>query len=176
MPSLFERRPINSFFYARRFSLPICHDRESVRLIFASVNCDCDLPGLRSAVGERKQWSADEETAGTKSERNAAAEPQTEARRCCGQSIAARDERAVLRRGTGVVERVTGRRAARGAQQSARWSRRKGSLCDAPVFNVCSENASSQTKVLTPASPFMNMIYAITETSWITEQRHSKRN
>jgi hypothetical protein len=33
------------------------------------------------------------ETAGT--ERNAAAEPQTEARRCCGKSIAARDERAV---------------------------------------------------------------------------------
>ena len=33
------------------------------------------------------------ETAGT--ERNAAAEPQTEARRTCGKSIAARDERAV---------------------------------------------------------------------------------
>jgi hypothetical protein len=33
---------------------------------------------LRSAVGERKQWSGDGETAGTKSERNAAAEPQTE--------------------------------------------------------------------------------------------------
>jgi hypothetical protein len=32
------------------------------------------------------------ETAGT--ERNAAAEPQTEARRTCGKSIAARDERA----------------------------------------------------------------------------------
>jgi hypothetical protein len=37
-------------------------------------------------------------------------------------------------------------------------------------------NISKQTKVLTPASPFMNMIYAITGTSWITEQRHSKRN
>jgi hypothetical protein len=36
---------------------------------------------LRSAVGERKQWSIDGETAGTESERNAAAEPQTEARR-----------------------------------------------------------------------------------------------
>jgi len=33
----------------------------------------------------------------------AAAEPQTEARRTCGQSIAARDERADLRSGTGVV-------------------------------------------------------------------------
>ena len=39
-------------------------------------------------------------------------------------TIAARDERAVLRSGTGVVERDTGRRAARGAQQTARWSRR----------------------------------------------------
>jgi hypothetical protein len=34
---------------------------------------------LRSAVGERKQWSAGGETAGTEPERNAAAEPQTEA-------------------------------------------------------------------------------------------------
>ena len=36
---------------------------------------------LRSAVGEQKKWSADVVTAGTKPERNAAAEPQTEARR-----------------------------------------------------------------------------------------------
>jgi hypothetical protein len=36
---------------------------------------------LRSAVGERKQWSAGGETAGTEPERNAAAEPQTEAAR-----------------------------------------------------------------------------------------------
>ena len=50
---------------------------------------------LRSAVGEREQWSGDGETAGTESERNAAAEPQTEARRCCAaNTIAARDERA----------------------------------------------------------------------------------
>jgi hypothetical protein len=33
------------------------------------------------------------ETAGTESERNAAAEPQTEGRRTCGKSNAARDER-----------------------------------------------------------------------------------
>jgi len=39
-------------------------------------------------------------------------------------TIAARDERAVLRSGTGVVERDKGRRAARGTQQTARWSRR----------------------------------------------------
>jgi hypothetical protein len=52
------------------------------------------LNRLRTAVGERKQWSADGETAGTESERNAAAEPQTEARRSCGKSNAARDERA----------------------------------------------------------------------------------
>ena len=36
------------------------------------------LRGLRSAVGEREQRSGDGETAGTQSERNAAAEPQTE--------------------------------------------------------------------------------------------------
>src|SRR5665213_2418479 len=63
---------------------------------------------LRSAVGERKQWSADGETAGTESERNAAAEPQTEARRSCGTlRMPARDERAVLWSGAGVVERHT---------------------------------------------------------------------
>jgi len=39
------------------------------------------LTRLRSVVGEREEWSADGETAGTKPERNAAAEPQTEARR-----------------------------------------------------------------------------------------------
>jgi hypothetical protein len=36
---------------------------------------------LRSVVGEREKWSAGGETAGTKPERNAVAEPQTEARR-----------------------------------------------------------------------------------------------
>ena len=39
---------------------------------------------LRSAVGERGKWSEGGETAGTELERNAAAEPQTEARRFCG--------------------------------------------------------------------------------------------
>ena len=75
-------------------------------------------------VGEREKWSGNGETAGTESERNAAAEPQTEARRCCGKSIAARDERADLRSGTGMVERVKGRPKDRAAQQTARWSRR----------------------------------------------------
>jgi len=42
------------------------------------------LERLRSAVSEREKWSEDGETAGTKPERNAAAEPQTEARRFCG--------------------------------------------------------------------------------------------
>jgi hypothetical protein len=60
---------------------------------------------LRSAVGERKQWSADRVTAGTESERNAAAEPQTEAcRSLAANSIAARDERAVCE-----VERAASR-------------------------------------------------------------------
>ena len=45
--------------------------------------CKClrRLTRLRSAVGERVNWSAGGETAGTEPERNAAAEPQTEARR-----------------------------------------------------------------------------------------------
>jgi len=74
-----------------------------------SVNgCKIKFEWLRSAVGERGKWSADGETAGTESERNAAAEPQTEARRSCGTvRMAARDERAVLRSGTGVVGRHT---------------------------------------------------------------------
>ena len=61
---------------------------------------------LRSAVGERKQWSGDGEKRIVKRSRSAtpAAEPQTEARRYCGHTIAARDERADLRSGTGVVE------------------------------------------------------------------------
>ena len=51
---------------------------------------------LRSAVGEQKKWSAGVVTAGTKPERNAAAEPQTEARRSCGTlRMLARDECAV---------------------------------------------------------------------------------
>jgi hypothetical protein len=41
------------------------------------------------------------ETAGT--ERNAAAEPQTEARRCCGKSIAARDERAACKKRSAAI-------------------------------------------------------------------------
>ena len=64
---------------------------------------------LRSAVGERKQWSADGETDGTESERNAAAEPQTEA-------PANADNQMQL---------VTRARLAKSeAQQSALWSRR----------------------------------------------------
>jgi len=42
-------------------------------------------------VGEREKWRAGGETAGTEPERNADDEPPTEARRSCGQSIAARD-------------------------------------------------------------------------------------
>ena len=62
---------------------------------------------LRSAVGGRKQWSADGETAGT--ERNAAAEPQTEA-------PANADNQMQL------VTRA--RLATSEAEQSALWSRR----------------------------------------------------
>jgi len=58
------------------------------------------LTRLRSAVGEREKWSGDGETAGTKAERNAAAEPQTEARRCCGQHPLLLVTSAGLRSGT----------------------------------------------------------------------------
>jgi hypothetical protein len=64
---------------------------------------------LRSAVGERKQWSADGETAGTESERNAAAEPQTEASANADHQIQ-------------LVTRA--RLATSAAEQSALWSRR----------------------------------------------------
>jgi hypothetical protein len=49
-----------------------------------------------SVCGRRAgKWSAGEETAGTEPERNAAVEPQTEARRRCGSfQVAGRDERA----------------------------------------------------------------------------------
>ena len=63
---------------------------------------------LRSVVGERRMWSADGETAGTESERNAR-------RRAADGSpplmrqlrMVARDERAVLWSGAGEVERHT---------------------------------------------------------------------
>ena len=41
------------------------------------------LERLRSAVGKEEKWSGDGETDGTESERNALAEPQTEARTFC---------------------------------------------------------------------------------------------
>ena len=62
---------------------------------------------LRSAVGEREKWSGGGENRIVKRSQSAtpAAEPQTEARRSCGTSrMLARDERADLRSGTGVVE------------------------------------------------------------------------
>ena len=62
---------------------------------------------LRSAVGERGKWSGGRREAFSESqpERNAAAEPQTEARRSCGTlRMLARDERAVCE-----VERASSR-------------------------------------------------------------------
>ena len=108
---------------------------------------------LRSVVGERRKWSAVGETAGTQTERNAVAEPQTEASRICGQSIAARDERVVLRSGTGVVERATGRRVACGAQQSTRWSRRIKNLRCLTAKNYCSQYAAGFDKNSSNAIP-----------------------
>ena len=82
---------------------------------------------LRSVVGERGKWSGERrgEFSESRPERNAAAEPQTEARRFCGTlRMPARDERAVC-----AVERAwsragQGRPEAREAKQTARWSRR----------------------------------------------------
>jgi hypothetical protein len=77
-------------------------------------------------VGERGKWSGGGEE--RLAERSRRATPPPSRRRkpaaVAANTIAARDERAVLRSGTGVGERDTGRRAARGAQQTARWSRR----------------------------------------------------
>jgi len=66
---------------------------------------------LRSAVGERGKWSGERRAAFSESqpERNAAAERQTEARRSYDAlRMPARDERAGLRSGMGVVVRGTG--------------------------------------------------------------------
>ncbi len=61
----------------------------------------------------------------TQPERNAAAEPQTEATRACGQCPSpACDERAWSWSGAGAVEREQGRPEARAAKRRARWSRR----------------------------------------------------
>jgi hypothetical protein len=50
------------------------------------------------AVGEREKWSGERRDGGNEAGANAAAEPQTEARRSCGTSrMLARDERAVCR-------------------------------------------------------------------------------
>ena len=81
---------------------------------------------LRSVVGERGKWSGGGEERLAERSRSATLPPSRRRKPAAvaANSIAARDERAVLRRGTGVVERATGRRAARGAQQTVRWSRR----------------------------------------------------
>ena len=71
---------------------------------------------LRSAVGERGSGAENGEK--RYAERSRSATPPPSRRRkpaaFAANTIAARDERAVLRSGTGVVERDTGRRAALG--------------------------------------------------------------
>jgi hypothetical protein len=80
---------------------------------------------LRSAVGEREEWSAAGETAGTESERNAAAEPQTEARRYCGNlPMPARDERGFCEAEQARSQGSRGDRQACEEKQKSRWSRR----------------------------------------------------
>jgi len=72
-------------------------------------------------VGERKQWSADGEPAGTRSERNAAAEPQTEASANADNPMQ-------------LVTRA--RLATSAAQQAALWSRRLKVLVGQPLSGV----------------------------------------
>ena len=87
----------------------------------------CGSKTLRSAVGERGKWSGWRRGAPSASqpERNAAAEPRTEARRHCGNSpMPARDERAICGVEGASSRGGQGRRAARGTQQTARWSGR----------------------------------------------------
>ena len=80
--------------------------------------------GLRSASGEveRRRRGA---PSVAQPERDAAAEPQTEARRSCGNNAnAARDERALCGAEWAWSRGGQGRPAAREAKHSARWSRR----------------------------------------------------
>ena len=97
--------------------------------------------GLRSASGESGAEGGEERLAKRSRSATPAAEPQTEARRSCGPcTMHARDERAVCE-----VERASsrggqGRRAAREAKQTARWSRRntlyRAHFCTAYSFPV----------------------------------------
>ena len=85
---------------------------------------------LRSVVGERGKWSGErrEASSGTQPERNAAAEPQTEARRCCGNlPMLARDERVFCEAEQAWSQGIRGDCQACGVKQKARWSRR---YCD----------------------------------------------
>ena len=85
-----------------------------------TIHIVCSCFGLRSASGNSGAQT------GRRLERSRSATPPPSRRRkhaaVAANTIAARDERVVLRSGTGMVERVKGRPKARAAQQSARWS------------------------------------------------------
>jgi len=88
-------------------------------------------PWLRSAVGERGKWSGRRRGAfsGTKPERNArrrAADGSPPLLRSC--TMQARDERAVCEAERASSRGGQGRRTARAAKQTARWSRRIRSI------------------------------------------------
>ena len=90
-----------------------------------------ERPRLRSAVGkrevERRRRAAH---SATKLKRNAARRAADGSRRSCGyRTNVARDERAVLRSGTGVVERGTG-------PTGSPWSGAKRALVTAVSTNV----------------------------------------
>lgn len=103
---------------------------------------------LRSAVGERESGaeSGEERLANRSRSATPAAEPQTEARRSGGTlRMPARDERAICG-----VERAwsrggQGRPAARGAEQTARWSRRVALIWCATTLGVYALTAEFDT-------------------------------
>ena len=90
-------------------------------------------------VGVPAKWSGGGETVGTEPERNAATEPQTEARRLaaecpCPLVTNARIGEVEL----GGVEGRYGDGQARGAKHTARWSRRFGFRCtDKADWQTC---------------------------------------
>lgn len=95
-------------------------------------------------VGERGKWSAGREQCIAEQSRSAtpAAEPQTEARRSCGNTAnATRDERVILRSGPGVIEREKG-------QTGSPWNEAKRALVtETPVQSDLSHELSCRPHV-----------------------------
>jgi hypothetical protein len=106
--------------------------------------------GRRAGQVERRRRGA---PSGTKPERNArrrATDGRPPLLRPC--TMQARDERAICEAEWAASRGGQGRRTAREARQTARWSRRKTKL---PLCSVSHENSSKRIKALIPALPFI---------------------